>query len=248
MDPTWLSLPDGRRIVVRHRSGTGPTLLFLPGYASDMMGSKAVALDAFAEHRGLSMLRFDYSGTGESEGEFAQGTLARWLEEAEQVAAATPGELILIGSSMGGWLMLHLAERLGPRVIGVIGIAAAPDFTEWGYSAADKERLERDGELRRDNPYGGEAELTTLGLWESGQSLRLLDRPIHYNGPVRLLHGDADSEVPLDIAFRIKDRISSDDVQVTVVKNGTHRLSAPGDLALLCRTAEGLLERPSDAT
>jgi len=174
MVSTWLSLPDGRQIAVRHRPGIGPTLLFLPGYASDMMGSKAVALDAFAEARRFPMLRFDYSGTGESGGEFADGTLARWLEEAEQVAASVPGELILIGSSMGGWLMLHLAERLASRVVGMIGIAA-PDFTDWGYSADDKERLQRDGELQRDNPYGGDAELTTLPFWESGQSLRLLD-------------------------------------------------------------------------
>ena len=169
MDPSWLTLDDGRRIAVRHRRGTGPTILFLPGYASDMMGSKAQALAALAEREGLGLLRFDYSGTGESEGRFEDGTLDRWRAEAEAVAGLAEGPLILIGSSMGGWLMLLLADTLGARVEALVGIAAAPDFTDWGYSAEDKETLARDGELRRPNPYGGEAELTTLGFWQSGE-------------------------------------------------------------------------------
>ncbi|GAA4008160.1 alpha/beta hydrolase [Sphingomonas swuensis] len=242
MDPTWLSLPGDRRLAVRHRSGSGPTLLFLPGYASDMMGSKAVALDALAEKRGLPMLRFDYSGTGESSGTFAEGTLDRWLEEAEAVSALADGPLLLIGSSMGGWLMLLLAERLGPRVQALVGIAAAPDFTSWGYSDDDKAELERSGELRRPNPYGGEAELTTRAFFRSGEQLKLLDRPIDFAGPVRLLHGDRDAEVPLEVAFRTKDALVSADVQLTVVKGGTHRLSEPAELALLRRTVIDLLD------
>ena len=243
---SFLPLPGSRRIAVRHRPGSGPTLLFLPGYASDMMGSKALALDALAAERNLPLLRFDYSGTGESDGDFADGTLERWLEEAEAVAGLADGPLLLIGSSMGGWLMLHLAERLGRRVHGLVGIAAAPDFTDWGYSEADKASLQTEGELRRPNPYGGAAELTTLRFWQSGEARRLLGRTIDYDGPVRLLHGDLDSEVPLDIAFRIKDRLASSDVQVTVVKGGTHRLSAPPELALLCRTVAELM--PPSAT
>lgn len=247
MEPHWLRLGE-RRIAVRHRKASGPTLLFLPGYASDMMGSKALALDALAARRGFSMLRFDYSGTGESSGTFADGTLQLWLEEAEAVAALGSDPLILVGSSMGGWLMLHLAERLGPRVAALVGIAAAPDFTTWGYSDGDRARLAAEGELRRPNPYGGEAELTTRAFWQSGEQLKLLDRAIAFEGPVRLLHGDADAEVRLDIAYRTKDRLASADVQVTVVKGGTHRLSAPHELKLLERTVLGLLEDPAHAT
>jgi pimeloyl-ACP methyl ester carboxylesterase len=248
MDLSWIDLPHGRRVAVRHRQGSGPTLLFLPGYASDMMGSKAVALDALAADRGLPLVRFDYSGTGESPGDFADGTLERWLEDAEAVAAVPAGPLLLIGSSMGGWLMLHLAERLGNRVIGLIGIAAAPDFTDWGYSEPDKARLAAGTDLRRPNPYGGDAALTTSAFWHSGERSKLLHRTIAFAGPVRLLHGDADAEVPLEIAVRLMERIASSDAQLTVVKGGTHRLSGPAELDLLRRTVLALLERPASAT
>lgn len=248
MDLQFHQLADGRRIALRHRPGAGPTLLFLPGYASDMLGSKAQALDALAEEQGLALLRFDYSGTGESGGAFQEGTLERWLEEAEAVASLANGPLILIGSSMGGWLMLHLAERLGERIAALVGIAAAPDFTDWGYLKEEKARLHADGHLRRPNPYGGEAELTTLGFWQSGERLKLLDRSVAFQGPVRLLHGDADAEVPLSLAFRIKDQLASGDVQVVVVKNGTHRLSQPHELALLQNVVLSLHRAQADAT
>jgi pimeloyl-ACP methyl ester carboxylesterase len=248
MSPTFLDLGDGRRIAVRHRLGSGPTILFLPGYASDMMGSKALALAALAKRRGLGLLRFDYSGTGESPGRFTDGTLARWLEEAEAVAALTSDRLLLVGSSMGGWLMLHLAEKIGPRVIGLVGIAAAPDFTDWGYDEEEKAGLRAGEELHRDNPYGGDSQVTSAAFWHSGEVMRLLDRTIAFQGPVRLLHGDRDDEVPPEIAFRIKDRIASADVQVTIVKGGTHRLSAPHELALLETTVLALLEPAAHAT
>ena len=233
-----LARPSGHLMAVRHRPAASgaPTILFLPGYASDMTGSKALALDAVAEREGLGIIRFDYRGTGESEGRFADFTLEDWLEDALAAAASSDGPLIVVGSSMGGWLMLHLAERLGARVTALVGIAAAPDFTEWGYSDDDKQALASKGELRRDNPYGGEAELTTLPLWQSGERMRLLELSVSFDGLVRLLHGDRDAEVPLEIAFRLKDALTSADVQLTIVKGGTHRLSAPHELALLERT------------
>lgn len=248
MVPCFLALGGDRRIAYRYRQGSGPTLLFLPGYASDMLGSKAEALDALAEQHGLPLLRFDYSGTGESAGRFADGTLDAWLDEAQEVAKLAAGPLLLVGSSMGGWLALHLAERLQARVIGLVGIAAAPDFTSWGYSEAEKSQLAAQGELRRPNPYGGEAGLTTLRFWQSGERMTLLDRTINYAGPVRLLHGDEDAEVPLDIGVRTKDRLASADVQLTVVKGGNHRLSAPHELALLKETVLALLARSPSAT
>lgn len=237
-----LARSSGHAMAVRHRpaEGSAPTILFLPGYASDMMGSKALALDALAEREGLGIVRFDYRGTGESEGEFADFTLDDWLEDALAAADVADGPLIVVGSSMGGWLMLHLAERLGARVRALVGIAAAPDFTDWGYSDPDKAALAEAGELRRDNPYGGEAELTTLRLWQSGERMRLLERPVRFEGPVRLLHGDQDAEVPVEIALRLKDALISADVQLTIVKGGTHRLSAPHELALLESTVMAL--------
>jgi pimeloyl-ACP methyl ester carboxylesterase len=238
MNLQHLARPSGHSVAVRHRLAVGdkPTILFLPGYASDMTGAKALALDAIAKWQGVGMLRFDYRGTGESEGRFADFTMDDWLEDAAAVAALTDQALLLVGSSMGGWLMLHLAERLGGRIRALVGIAAAPDFTQWAFSPEEKQRLAADGELRRPNPFSGEAELTTFPLWQSGERLRLLDRPIAFAGPVRLLHGDRDAVVPVEIATRLMNALTSANVQLTLVKGGTHRMSAPHELALLERT------------
>ena len=217
----------GRSIAYRSRPGHGPTLVFLPGYASDMEGTKALALDAFAERRGLAMLRFDYSGTGSSEGRFEDGTLSAWLEESlAAVDKLTSGPLILVGSSMGGWLALHLALLRPEHVQALVGIAAAPDFTDWGF--AD----------------GGEAERAGLALrfWQSGQQLLLLDKEIAIHCPVRLLHGEQDNEVPLDVAFRTMRALRSADVQLTVLKGGGHRLSEPHEIDAILRTVTSLLE------
>jgi pimeloyl-ACP methyl ester carboxylesterase len=245
MDGTSLSFldpGDGRKLAFRLREGEEPTLLFLPGYASDMEGTKAVALDAFAERRGLSLLRFDYSGTGSSLGEFEDGTLERWIDEAMlMLDEIVPGPAIVIGSSMGGWIALHLALRRSERVAGLVGIAAAPDFTEWGYPDRLKERLVAGETLRREFPDGG-AQVTTSGFWTSGQALRLLDSEIAVDCPVRLVHGDKDEDVPLDVAFRLKDRLRSANVQVQVIKGGGHRLSEPHEIDAILRTIESLLE------
>jgi pimeloyl-ACP methyl ester carboxylesterase len=235
---------SGPRLAYRKREGRGPTLVFLPGYASDMDGSKAVALDTFAERRGLAMLRFDYSGNGASEGRFEDGTLASWTDDAvEVVDRLTDGPLILAGSSMGGWIALHVALRRPERVTALVGIAAAPDFTDWGYSDEEKAALQSDGCLEQANPYGPESQLTTLGFWKSGEAMRLLDSKIAIDCPVRLIHGDQDRDVPPDIAFRLKDRLRSDDVQVTIIKGGGHRLSEPHEIDLILRTVSALLER-----
>ena len=234
---------SGTRLAYRLREGTSPTLMFLPGYASDMEGTKALALDAFAEARGLGMLRFDYSGTGASERDFADGTLRRWLDESlHMLDHLIDGPVIVIGSSMGGWIALHVAKQRPDKVAALVGIAAAPDFTDWGYSEDDKVRLQQDGRLERPNPYGAEPEVTTAAFWESGQSLRLLDTPIAADCPVRLVHGDADDEVPVEIALRTMERLRSADVQLTIVKGGGHRLSQPHEIATIVHTVAGLLE------
>jgi len=232
----------GRRIAYRLRQGGKPTLVFLPGYASDMEGAKALALDDFAERRGLSMLRFDYSGTGSSGGRFEDGTLALWLEEAiDVIDRLTQGPLILIGSSMGGWIALHAALLRPERIDTLIGIAAAPDFTDWGFPDRLKERLAAGETLRRPSPYGGE-QVTTADFWSSGQQLRLLDGDIGIDCTVRLIHGERDEDVPLDVALRTMRALRSADVQLNVIKGGGHRLSEPHEIDAILRTAAGLLE------
>ena len=241
----FLELGD-RRLATCLRAGTGPaTLLFLPGYASDMDGTKAVALDGWAAESGLACGRFDYGGTGSSPGRFEDGTLDGWLEDALAVAdRLTEGPLIVVGSSMGGWLALHLALHRPERVRGLLGIAAAPDFTDWGFGEADRLTLREAGRLERPSPYGGQAELTTHAFWQSGQRL-LLGTEITVTCPVRLIHGDLDSEVPLEIALRTKDALRSADVQLWVIKGGGHRLSAPNEIRTILRAAEELLALPT---
>ena len=241
--PEVLDTAEGRQVAYRLRPGAAPTLMFFPGYASDMDGAKALALDGFAERRGLAMLRFDYSGTGRSGGEFADGTLERWLEDGlSALDRLTEGPLILIGSSMGGWIALHVALRRAKRVRGLVGIAAAPDFTDWGFTAEEKAALLAAGRIEQPNPYGPETQLFTLGFWQSGEKLRLLDGPIEIDCPVRLLHGEDDKDVPLDIAFRTLRALRSADVQLTILKGGGHRLSEPHEIDAILRTVAGLLE------
>lgn len=227
---------DGRQLAYRLRPGGSPTLLFLPGFASDMDGAKAVALDAFAQARGLAMLRFDYSGTGLSDGSFEEGTLDRWIGEAlAMLDRLTEGPVIVVGSSMGGWVALHLALQRPERVAALVGIAAAADFTDWGFSAEQKAELERTGRI-------GAEPVVTRGFWRSGQALRLLDAPIAIDCPVRLIHGELDADVPLPIAYRLFQQLRSADVQLTIVKGGGHRLSDAQEIATILRTAAGLLE------
>jgi pimeloyl-ACP methyl ester carboxylesterase len=242
-DIRFLDHPSGRQIAVRHREGSGPaTLVFLPGYGSDMEGSKVLALDAWAAERGLPLLRMDFSGTGASSGRFEEGTLESWLEDARfAIERETSGPLVLIGSSMGGWLMLHLALAMQDRVSGLLGIAAAPDFTEWGFGEQDRTMLQREGRLVRD-PAAGNAGITTLDFWRSGMNMLLLHRPLEFGCPVRLLHGDEDDAVPLDVAMRLKQALRSADVQLTIVKGGGHRLSEPSEIRTILRAAADLLE------
>jgi len=226
----YLEIAD-RRIAYRQREGGSPTLVFMPGYASDMEGTKALAIDAFAERRGIAMLRFDYSGTGSSSGRFEDGTLDLWLEEALQtIDKLSRGPLVLIGSSMGGWIALHLALLRPERVQSIVGIAAAPDFTDWGFTNDAAAKLTDEGRMTR-------------RFWESGQRL-LLGGSIGVDCPVRLLHGECDEEVPLRVALQTLRALRSSDVQLNVLKGGGHRLSAPHEIDAILRTVATLLEPP----
>lgn len=243
-DVQFHSMPDGRRIAFRLSEGEGPALVFLPGYMSDMDGSKATALFDWARGHGRACLLLDYSGCGRSDGDFADGSLSTWRDEVlTLIDAYIAGQVVLVGSSMGGWLMLLAALKLGERLAGMIGIAAAPDFTDWGYSDAQKEQLASGAVVREENPYGPEPTPTYPRFFADGQALRLLTETIEIVAPTRLLHGQHDADVPWQISQRLAEALRSDAVQLTLIKDGDHRLSRPQDIALLLRTVEGLLQQ-----
>lgn len=245
-----LTRPDRPALAWRQTKGAGaaggggPTIVFLPGYASDMAGSKAEALFDWAAANGRGCLLFDYAGCGASEGVFAEETLETWRDDALAVIAGRvgAGPLMLVGSSMGGWLMLMVALAIPQRIAGLVGIAAAPDFTDWGYTPEQKAVMARDGRLYEDNPYGPEPTLTTLALWQSGERNRMLEGDIPLTCPVRLLHGMADPDVPHGVSLRLAEALRSAAVRVTLVKDGDHRLSRPEDIALLIGTVAELIQ------
>ena len=235
------AMPDGRRIAFRLPEGAGPALAFLPGYMSDMAGSKATALFDWAQAQGRACLLLDYSGCGESDGLFADGTLSRWREEVlTLIEAKLEGPVVLVGSSMGGGLMLLVGEALGDRLAGMVGIAAAPDFSDWGFDDAQKAELRAGRSVFEDNPYGPDPTPTHAKFWQDAERLRKLERQIAIDCPVHLLHGQADADVPWEVSLRTAAALRSDDIQVVLVKDGDHRLSREQDLDLLLRTVAAL--------
>ena len=239
-----LTRADGIRLAYHVREGRGPTIIFLPGYMSDMSGSKALALDAWAVSSAHSFLRFDYAGCGQSEGTFEHQTLTGWRDDAlAMIDTLTSGPVMIVGSSMGGWLMLLTALARPDRVAGLVGIAAAPDFTDWGYSEEQKLEILSKGRLEQYSSYGPDPTIITKAMWQSGEANRLLQSPIGIDCPVRLLHGQRDTDVPWHHSPHLASLIRSDDVQVTLVKDGDHRLSREQDMALLLRVVGDLLER-----
>jgi pimeloyl-ACP methyl ester carboxylesterase len=240
-DTKHFELPDGRRLAFRHIRGNGPALVFLPGYMSDMAGGKATALFDWARKQGRPCLLLDYSGCGESEGDFADGTLSKWRDEAlALIEAKLDGQVILVGSSMGGWLMLLLGMALGDRLAGLVGIASAPDFTEWGRSENDKAKLAGGEIVYDENPYGPDPTPMHPQFFTDAQAQVLLGGEIAIDAPVRLIHGQRDADVPWEISMRLAGKLRSDDVQVTLIKDGDHRLSREQDIALLLRTVDAL--------
>jgi pimeloyl-ACP methyl ester carboxylesterase len=239
-----------RRIAVRMRKGAGPALVWLGGFMSDMGGTKAVALDQWAEAHGRACLRFDYSGHGESGGRFVDGTISRWLEESLAVfEACCEGPQIVVGSSMGGWLALLLARELrrGPgrnaSIAGLVLIAPAVDFTEalmWKrFPEEIRRRIETTGVWERPSQYSDQPYLITKGLIEDGRRHLLLGGLIETGCPVRILQGVQDPDVPFDHAVELMSRLAQDDVVLTLVKDGDHRLSRPEDIErLLAAVAE----------
>jgi len=237
---------DGIELAWDKQEGRGPTIVFLPGFRSDMTGDKATGLAAFAAARGQAMLRFDYSGHGASGGAFLDGTIGTWAADAlAAIDRLTTGDLLLVGSSMGGWIALLTAIARPDRVKALVGIAAAPDFTQrlmWdSMTPAERLTLIQDGVLHIPSQYGDPTPITRR-LIEDGRDRLVLNAPIPFAGSVRLLHGQADPDVPWELALRIAERVTSDDVRITLVKDGDHRLSRLRDLALLYRTVGALLD------
>lgn len=236
-----------RSIAVRARAGTQPGLFWLSGFHSDMAGTKAVALDDWAAGQGRACVRFDYSGHGVSGGRFEDGTIGRWLEEAAAVHARFCTEpQIVIGSSMGGWIALLLARELAARrtpLHGLVLIAPAADFTEvllWnGFPAKVKKQIERDGVWMRPSAYG-EPYPITRALIEDGRQHLILGASIDVGCPVRILQGAKDADVPWKHAFALAHRLPADDVVLTMIQDGDHRLSRPQDIARLIAAVEEL--------
>ena len=240
-----LPRPGGASIAYRKCSGRSPGVIFMGGFNSDMTGTKASALEAACREAGRAYVRFDYSGHGESSGEFADGTIGSWSEDAIAVLdEASEGPQVLVGSSMGGWIMLLAALARPQRVAGLVGIASAPDFTEelmWGRFDDDvRRRLQDTGVYHRPSEYGDDPYPITMKLIEDGRRHLLLERPIAIHCPVRLLHGMKDEDVPWTTAPRIAEKLLADDVRVLVIKDGDHRLSRDQDILRLCVTVEEL--------
>ena len=236
-------------LAYRHTPGKGPTIVFLCGYASDMNGTKALALEQRAQRTGRAFLRFDYAGCGESEGAFEDQTLASWRDDALRVIdAVVEGPVVLVGSSMGGWVMLMVAKARPELVKGMVGIAAAPDFTDWGYSDTEKAAILRDGRIEQPNDYGYTPTVTTRAFWVSGEANKVMTGPIAFDGPVRLLQGQRDAEVPWERALTLAALFRSDAVQTVLVKDGDHRLSRDNDLALIIRSVEDVLHLCSSSS
>ena len=240
-----LQRPDGNTVAFSRIEGRGPAVVFLGGFRSDMTGTKAVSLEAWARRTNRAFLRFDYLGHGQSSGRFEDGTIGRWLDDSlAAIDVLTAGNLVLVGSSMGGWLSLLVARARPERLAGLVLIAAAPDFTERmllkGLSPEDRIALERDGRLERPSQYSPEPSVFTWRLIEEGRHHLLLDEPLNVPCPVRLLHGQSDPDVPWEYSLQIAKHLKAPEVIVTLIKGGDHRLSAPADIARLIATVEEL--------
>ena len=243
--PDLLDRPDGATIAYHRLAGKSPGVVFLGGFMSDMEGTKALALEDHCWRVGRAFLRFDHFGHGQSSGEIAEATVGRWRQDAVAVLdELCDGPQVLVGSSMGGWVALLAALDRPRRLAGLVGIAAAPDATEdlmWAEFDADiRATLERDGVYYAPSDYDGGPYTIAMKLIEEGRQHLILDKPIDIPCPVRILQGMQDPDVPWRHALRIAEALTGNDVVLTLVKEGDHRLSEPADIARLRATVEEL--------
>lgn len=240
----FLTTPQGRRIAYHLTDGEGPAVVFLGGFKSDMGGTKAVHLEAWARAEGRAFLRFDYSGHGESSEAFTDGAVGDWLEDAVAALGLIAGKLILVGSSMGGWISLLVAREKPERIAGLVTIAAAPDFTEdsmWArFSDAQKAELAA-GQVALPSDYG-DPYIITRRLIEEGRSKLVLRDPLHLPFPVRFLQGTADADVSMEVALRLLDHAQSPDMRLTLVDGADHRFSDAACLDLITNTVAEVID------
>jgi len=244
---------EGARIAVRRRAGKNPGAVWLGGYRSDMTGTKAEALDGWAVREARAFVRHDYSGHGESGGRFEDGTISRWLAESLAVFHRfTSGPQILVGSSMGGWIALRMVQELarageGGRVAGLLLLAPAPDFTvelmEPALTEAQRRDLDQKGYFEEHSQYSPEPNVYTRALFEDGRRNRVLDGLIDTHCPVHILQGMEDPDVPHALALKLVQHLPADDVTLSLIRDGDHRLSRPQDIAMMLAALDGLAAR-----
>ncbi|MGJ8622599.1 MAG: alpha/beta hydrolase [Yoonia sp.] len=245
--PDFLKTPQGRRIAYHLTDGTGPAVVFLGGFKSDMQGTKAVHLEDWARAQGRAFLRFDYSGHGESDGAFTDGAIGDWFEDACAAIGLLAGKVVLVGSSMGGWISLLVARAMPEKIAGLVTIAAAPDFTEdsmWaGFSDAQKQELMA-GQVALPSDYG-EPYIITRRLIEEGRTRLVLRDPLMLDFPVRFLQGTADADVDMSVALRLLDHAEGPDMRLTLVDGADHRFSDDDCLDLITTSVTDVLARAS---
>ena len=247
-EPTYLTTPQGRRIAYHRTEGVGPGVVFLGGFKSDMTGTKALYLQDWAAQSGRAFLRFDYSGHGQSSGDFLEGAIGDWFQDAmAAIGSLTMGPQVLVGSSMGGWIALLVARAMADRVAGLVGIAAAPDFTEdsmWAsFTEAQRVEMAATGQVALPSEYSEAPYVITRRLIEDGRQHLVLRAPLDLPFPVRLLQGTADVDVPSAVALRLLDYAAGGDIRLTLVKGADHRFSTPDCLAVMTGAVEEVLAR-----
>jgi pimeloyl-ACP methyl ester carboxylesterase len=249
--PTLLDV-QGISIAVRHEAGATPGIVWLGGYKSDMLGTKAQTLSDWAAGEGRAFLRHDYSGHGESGGAFADGTISKWLGESLAVFRRfTKGKQILVGSSMGAWIALRMVQELrkagDSTIVGLVLLAPAPDFTnelvEPALTAAQKRDLKKKGFFEEPSDYSAEPYIYTRALIEDGRNNRVMTGPIDTHCPVHILQGLADADVPASHALKLVSLLPADDVTLSLIPDGDHRLSRPQDLDMLLRAVGDMVQR-----
>ena len=246
--PQHIVTPQGRDIAFHHTQGTGPCVVFLGGFKSDMAGTKAIYLQDWAEKQGLPFLRLDYSGHGVSGGDFLDGAIGDWFEDAQAVIdAVVAGPVVLVGSSMGGWIALLLARAMPDRIAGLVGIAAAPDFTEvsmWAkFTPAQKADLAA-GQVALPSEYSDGPYIITRRLIDEGRTRLVLRSPLPLPFPVRLLQGTADADVPVSVALRLLDHATGPDIRLNLVKGADHRFSTDACLVMITDAVLSVLGSP----
>jgi pimeloyl-ACP methyl ester carboxylesterase len=246
-DPQYLETDSGRRLAYHRFSGREPGVVFLGGLRSDMTGTKAVHLEDWARRSGRAFLRFDYSGHGQSSGEFTDGCIGDWAEDAEAaITRLTEGPVVLVGSSMGGWISLLMTKRVPQKVAGLVTIAAAPDFTEDGmwaeWSEEQRKQCMEEGQVALPSEYG-EDMIITRRMIEDGRDHLVLRAPLPMGVPVRMLQGTADADVSMETALGLLDHLDGDDVRLELVKGADHRFSDPACLDTITRALEEVLSR-----